>query len=131
MLCENVSNAEPKLRIELMHALAERNAKGMVPMLLTETKSKDKEVSNEAFRALGQLAEAKDLPALLKKVAKAKSAEETKEPRDAVVGTARRAADQKAAVASILKAYKGARKAEVKVALLESMDRLAMRMHCR
>ncbi|MHC4170147.1 MAG: HEAT repeat domain-containing protein, partial [Planctomycetota bacterium] len=61
-----MQNSQPAVRSQLIEVLADRNAVGAVPALLVESANPDPKVRRAAFKALGRLADQKDLPALVK-----------------------------------------------------------------
>ncbi len=123
----SVKSAEPKVRAELIRALAERKTAAALPLLLKEARSADKDVASEAFRALGILAAPKDMKAVVRLLVKARSDESRDAARRAVVAAAKRIERKEGKVKEVLKAYGRAHKTGVKVALLEVLGEVGSR----
>ena len=64
-ITKSMAAAQGDARAQLIEVLLTRSAAGAVPALLKEAGSADEGVRKAAFRALGALAKAKDLPALV------------------------------------------------------------------
>ncbi|MBM4036288.1 MAG: hypothetical protein FJ291_31515 [Planctomycetes bacterium] len=112
------------LQVELIRALAARNAASAVETLL-KVAAEDAEptVRTEAMNALGLLAGKDALPALLRLLTEAKSDDERANAERAVVAACRRVADSEAAMASVLAALPGP-SAPVRCALLRILARV-------
>jgi HEAT repeat protein len=65
-ITEIMQQSEPAIRPQLIEVLSERNAISAVPVLLSESENPDSRIRRAAFKALGRLAEQKDLQALVR-----------------------------------------------------------------
>ncbi len=65
-IVKSMQKSQPEVRANLIEVLFERNAESAVGAILKEAASPDAKVRTAAFKALGRLANEKDLPALVK-----------------------------------------------------------------
>jgi HEAT repeat protein len=80
-----LKSSNPLPRSHLITALARRDSRSAVPVLLEEAGSADSAVAQAAFRALASLAEARHLPPLLDKLEQLRASEERASAEEAVV----------------------------------------------
>ncbi len=83
-----LDGADGAARVELIGILADRRCTDAVPALLRETASEDTNAARAAFKALGVLGGAKDLPAVIRSLLAAKSTAVAREAESAVIGMA-------------------------------------------
>ena len=113
----SLKGAKPEVRAQLIEILHDRGAAGAVPALLQEAADPDAAVRAAAFKALGRLAEAKDLPAILDVFVKSQG-EPGPEAEGAVVAVSRKVSDEGARADAALAALRGAASPAGKAALL-------------
>jgi HEAT repeat protein len=116
--------AKPEVRAQLIEILHDRGAAGVVPALLLEAGSPEAAVRAAAFKALGRLAEAKDLPAILEVFVKSQG-DAGPEAEGAVVAVSRKVADEGARADAVLAALRTAATPAAKGALLRILKGLA------
>ena len=113
----SLKGAKPEVRAQLIEILQDRGAAGAAPALLQEAVDPDAAVRAAAFKALGRLAEAKDLPAILDAFVKSQG-DVGPEAEGAVVAVSRKVADESARADAALAALRGAASPAGKAALL-------------
>ena len=109
---------DPRVKTEVLAALAARKAFATVPVLLREANDPNPAVRVEAAKALRKLARPEDLPALVNLLVKAKSDQERKEWETTVVAVARRENDPARRADAVVSAYDSARGKQSRVSLL-------------
>jgi HEAT repeat protein len=114
-LTNRLEEADTPVRAEIIRALAERNCAEAVPAILDETDGPGA-VRDEAWRALGMLGKAPELPGMLQKLADADGDESRERAESAVIAVARRAGSD--AVAPIENAFEEARDSAMKARLI-------------
>jgi len=120
-----LGESETPLRVELIRALAERQSKAAVPILLNEADKEEDSVRQEALRAIGLLAARSDLPQLLDKLIQAPSNKERRDCTGAVVTVLRRIDPTENPVQEVLAAMTATEDAAAKAALLQVLGELA------
>lgn len=80
-----LKTSRPAAKSSLIHVLARRGSRSATPVLLEESGKSDPAVASAAFRALGKLAGADDLPILLDKMASQRDAEVRAEAQSAAL----------------------------------------------
>lgn len=111
-------------RVEAIRALAARGAVSAVGMLLRLSDDADQAVQTESMNALGGLADATSLPALVKLLIEAKSEARRSAVEKAVTATCRRIENKDAAAEAVLASIAG-QNAETRCALLRVLSRVA------
>jgi HEAT repeat protein len=112
-------------RAELIDVLAARGADGAVDSLLEEATKGDARVRASAFKALGQLAETSDLPALLELLVELEGDKGRGEAEGAVTQVSRKIADQGAQADAALAALNEATAAPARGSLLRVLGGIA------
>lgn len=121
-LAAAAQTGKPAPRVEAIRALAARGAGSAVGMLLKAADDADRTVQAEAFNALGVLADAKSLSALVKLLVDAKTEGRRGAVEKAVTAVCRRIDNKDAAAEPILAAIAG-QNAETRCALLRVLSR--------
>lgn len=105
-LLGELTAAAPALRPRLIGVLARRGARCGVPALLAEAGGTDAAVAQAAFAALGRLAEANDLPAMLDALANLKAGNARTDAETAAARVLAKLPDPPARSAAVLAARK-------------------------
>jgi len=113
--------APASARPALIETLAIRKATAAVGELMAQAGGPDASVRAAAFKALGQLAAASDLPALVKLLARPKDPQATGDAERAVVQVARKIPDEAARAEAVLAALKTASSTPVTCSLLRAL----------
>jgi HEAT repeat protein len=113
----SLKGAKPEVRAQLIEILHDRGAVGVVAALLQEAVSPEAAVRAAAFKALGRLAEAKDLPAIVDAFVKLQG-DAGPEAEGAVVAVSRKVADDAARADAALAALRTAASPAAKGAIL-------------
>lgn len=121
-LAAAAQTGKPAPRVEAIRALAARGAVSAVGTLLKQADDADQAVQAETFKALGVLADAKSLPALVKLLVEAKTPARRGAVEAAVTATCRRMENKDAAAEAVLAANAG-QDAETRSALLRVLSR--------
>ena len=124
-ILKQMAAAPPGARAKLIGALVARKATGAVAGLLREAASADARVVAAAFKALGQLAEPKDLPGMVRLLVGLRGDEARPEAERAVAHVARKIADEAAGAETVLAALKSAKAAPAKASLLRALGHIA------
>jgi HEAT repeat protein len=104
----SLGTADAKGKAEVARSLAARRVEAAVPALLKAVEDADGGVRQEAWKAAGQLADGKSLPAMVALLVKAQDADR-EEAKKATVATSRRIADAEARAQPILAALPDAK----------------------
>jgi len=116
-IVESLKAAKPEVRAQLIEVLHDRGAAGATAALLQEAAGPDAAVRAAAFKALGRLAEAKDLPAIIDAFVKLQG-DAGPEAEGAVIAISRKVADEGARADAVLAALRTAASPAGKAALL-------------
>ena len=116
-----MKTAEPAVRVALIDTLAIRKAGGIVKDLLAEAKGPDASVRAAATKALGQLASASDLPALVGLLVAPKDGQASPEAERAVVLVSRKISQEAAQADAVLAALETASATPVRCSLLKTL----------
>jgi HEAT repeat protein len=122
-ILSRLTDKETKIRVEVVRALAARHAVAATGSLLKAVEDTDAGVRNEALKALGNVAPADSLPALVAVVVKTSDDGVRNGAADALVKTAQRVQDLDARCEAILQAV-GPANGPAKYALLMTLGRL-------
>ncbi|NQT50942.1 HEAT repeat domain-containing protein [bacterium] len=122
-LIQAMRTAKPDLRMQLISVLADRGCTAATAALLRQAAHDDAAVAKGAFRALGLLASPEDLPAMVKLLVAAKSAQAQAET--AIVLVAERMPDASKRADAVLDGLASAREPAVRAALLRVLGRIA------
>jgi len=114
----SMAAARPAARAQLIEVLLARSAAGAVPAILKEAGSADEGVRKAAFRALGHLAKAKDLPALVDLLIGLSGDAGRDDAERTVIEVARKVENEAARAEAPLAALAKAKGAEAKGSLL-------------
>jgi HEAT repeat protein len=120
-----MQKSEPGLRAELIEALFDRNAGSSVPAMLKEAASPDVKVRTAAFKALGRLADQKDLPAMVKLLVDLPGEGGRREAEKAAIAVSRRISDESKRAEIVLVALAAESRATVKCSLLRVLGGVA------
>ena len=115
--------ADQGQRCQLIEILDRRRAAMAVPALVEEAQSDNAELRRRAIGALGRLADAKDVTAMIRSLAKVKDAGERDEAERAITAVCNRIPDEAERAGPVLAAYQAAGGAE-KAALLAVLGRI-------
>lgn len=117
-LVDRMTAAPQSARPELIEALVARDAKGAVPALFKQASGRDEATRAAAFKALGWLAGAEDLPRFLELLVGLEGDAGRKEAELAAVRVSRKIADDASRADAALRAFRTARTAPAKHSLL-------------
>jgi HEAT repeat protein len=117
-IAECMTAAPQDARPELIEALVARDAKGAVPALFGQTSAGDRKTRAAAFKALGWLAGAEDLPRLLEFLVGLEGDAGRKDAELAAVRVSRKIADEATRADAALRAFRTATTASAKHSLL-------------
>ena len=124
-IVNSVQKSEPTLRANLIEVLFDRNATSTVPALLKEAASPDANVRTAAFKALGRLANEKDLPVLVNLLVDLPDDSGRREGERAVIAVARKITDQNKQTDAVLGALSAEKQPLVKCSLLRVLGGIA------
>ena len=124
-IVKNMRNSQPIVRSQLIQVLLERNATGTVPALLDEAVNPDRKVRKAAFKALGRLADEKDLPSLVKLLVKLKDDSNRSQAERAVVTVSRKISDQSKQSDVVLAGLRSEKRVAVRCSLLRALGGIA------
>jgi len=119
-----LKDARPEARAQLIEVLHDRGAEGVAAALLQEAAGPDAAVRAAAFKALGRLAEAKDLPGIIDAFVK-QQGDAGPEAEGAVVAVSRKVTDEGARADAALDALRTAATPAAKAALLRVLKGIA------
>jgi hypothetical protein len=94
----NISRADPKIKVELIRSIGQRNVAAGVETLLKTAKDPDRNVREESLKTLRDIAGPKHVAALVELLISAKSDTELREAERAVASASRKAVSESADV---------------------------------
>ncbi len=124
-IVESMLASEPAVRARLIAVLSNRNAAGAVPELLKEAAGADAGVRKAAFRALGRLAEPRDLSLLLTLLVNLPDDQVTREAERAVIAVARKGAGRMGRTDPVLRVLQARKSMGVRCSLLRVLGGIA------
>jgi len=124
-ITKSMAAAKPQARALLIDVLLSRSAAGAVPAILKEAGGGDEGVRKAAFRALGMMAKAKDLAALMDLLVGLKGDAGRDDAERTVIEVARKVADEGARADAALAALAKAKSAAAKGSLLRVLRGIA------
>jgi len=127
-IVRSMQNSQPIMRRQLIQVLSERNAADAVPALLTEAVNSDRKVRQAAFKALGRLADEKDLPLLVKLLVKIEDDSSRREAERAVVAVSRKISQTSKQADCVLAGLRGEKSVVVRCSLLRVLGGIANSM---
>lgn len=116
-IIEQISKADPKVKVELIRSVGERNIPDAIQTVLKTASDPDKEVRLESIKVLKDIAQPSHLPKLVDILINAKSDAELKEAGKMVSSVARNSAENPAA--AILNVFDSVKDANVRCSLVE------------
>lgn len=119
-----MQNSQPAVRSQLIEVLADRHAVGAVPTLLVESANPDPKVRRAAFKALGRLANQKDLPALVKLLVNSPRGA-SRDAEKAVVAVSRKIVDENMRADVVLAALSAEKRIPVRCSLMRVLGGIA------
>jgi HEAT repeat protein len=119
-----MEKAAPAPKGELVRSLAARNAVATIPAVMKAAQDADESVREEAFKALGTLASAKELPVLVDMLVKVQGGEARREAEKAVVQVAKTIEDPAARGAAALAALPAAKEAVARGSLYNVLSQV-------
>jgi HEAT repeat protein len=119
-----MQNSQPAVRSQLIEVLADRHAVGAVPALQVESANPDPKVRRAAFKALGRLADQKDLPALVKLLVNSPGGG-SRDAERAVITVSRKITDENERADVVLAALSAEKRIPVKCSLLRVLGGIA------
>jgi len=122
---KSMQNSQPDIRSGLIEVLFERNAAGAVPAMLKEAANPDAKVRAAAFRALGRLANEKDLSALIKLLVDLPGDSGRKDAERAAVAVSRKIGDDGKRADAVLTASRTENRAAIRCSLLRVLGGIA------
>ncbi|UCG46245.1 MAG: HEAT repeat domain-containing protein [Phycisphaerales bacterium] len=124
-IVESMLASEPSVRARLIGVLSNRNAAGAVPELLKEAAGPEAGVRKAAFRALGRLAEPRDLSLLLTLLVNLPEDQGRREAERAVVAVARKGAGRMGRTDPVLRVLQARKSTGVRCSLLRVLGGIA------
>jgi HEAT repeat protein len=124
-IVKSMQNSRPSVRSQLIQVLFDRNAVGAVPALLGEAANADTKVCRAAFKALGRLAGANDLPSLVELLVKMQDEAGRREAERAVIAVSRKISDENGGADAILAALSTEKRVPVRCSLLRVLGGIA------
>jgi len=124
-ITKSMQISDSAVRPQLIEVLSDRNAVGAVGALLVESTNPDRKVRRAAFKALGRLAEQKDLPALVGILVKSQNDTGRTDAERAVVSVARKITDESRRSDIVLNALRTEERVPVKCSLLRVLGGIA------
>ena len=119
-----IQTAKPTVRIELVRSLAPRNAVSAVATLMKTSLAKDDAIKRDSLRALGELAQPKDLYALAVLAMKLQGEVGRREAEDAVAAVALKDDSRDRSAADILAAIPAANTVDAKCSMLRILGKV-------
>jgi HEAT repeat protein len=116
-----IANGDPKLRVELIKAAAERGIGGATPALIQAARDSDRNVRRESLRSLRETTSASDAAALVDLLKAAQGSDRREAERTLSSALARSA---NASLAPVVSAYQAETSTEVRASLLQVMAQL-------
>ena len=117
-IVEHISQADPKVKVELIRSIGERNISKALQTLQKTAQDPDSNVRLESIKVLSDIAEPEHLPSLVDILINTKSEAELKEAEKTVVSVARKSAGENAGTAAILDVIDSVEEVKVRCALL-------------
>jgi len=116
-----INKAEPEVKVELIRSLSQRNVEGGAAILLTTAQNPDQKVRLESIKVLREIADAEQVPQLVKLLTRAETKTERKEIEKALAAAARKNVEEaeKAYVAPVLSSLATAKETDVRCSLLQ------------
>lgn len=118
-VAESIPGAEPKVRVELIRAAAERNITQAADTLLAAAKDENAAVRREAIRALREIAGPERVPALIGLLLSVRGDADLTEARRALLSAVKRSSQSRGP--ELVAAYRSASDPDKKSALLSVM----------
>ena len=124
-IVKSMQKSQPEVRANLIEVLFERNAESAVGAILKEAANPEGGVRTAAFKALGRLANEKDLPALVKLLVDLPGESGRRESEKAVIAAARKISDTDKQADVVLDALRGENRSAAKCSLLRVLGGIA------
>ena len=102
VILATIPKAEPRIQVELVDAVGERNVRAGAKVLLTTAKDKDRKVRIESLRVLKVVAEPEDMPALVGLLVNAQSSSDRNEAQKTVAAVAHKIEDENRQAEAVL-----------------------------
>jgi len=113
-----ISKANPKVKVELIRSIGERNVGSAVETLLKTAQDKNGGVRLESIKVLKDVAKPKDVPALVDLLINARGESELKEAERTVISVSRKSVGEEDVTAAVLNAITSVRNTKVRCSLL-------------
>jgi hypothetical protein len=120
-IVEHISQADPKVKVELIRSIGQRNIREALQTLLKTTQDPDINVRLESIKVLRDIAEPTHLPALVNILINTKSEAELREAEKTVVSIARKSVGENAATTAVLDVIDSVKDIKVRCALLRTL----------
>jgi HEAT repeat protein/type 1 glutamine amidotransferase len=120
-IVEYISQADPKVKVELIRSIGQRNIREALQTLLKTTQDPDINVRLESIKVLRDIAEPTHLPALVNILINTKSEAELREAEKTVVSIARKSVGENAATTAVLDVIDSVKDIKVRCALLRTL----------
>ncbi len=114
---------ESKLAVDIIEILADRNARSAYPALVTLSRDGDGDVRKAAIKALGNLATAEELPALVALLSEPGMREESKSVQSAILSAFRQVSRPEDRAAPLLSALEDEAAAPVRTDIINLLGR--------
>ncbi len=121
----SISQAEPKVKIELIRSISRRNIYTAVKTLLKTAKDSDSKVRLASFKALKTIADRKDLPALVNLLADVQSGSVRNEAEGTIVAVANKIPDRNRRAEVILAKLASVKEVTGRCSLLSVLGKIA------
>ncbi len=120
----HITEAEPKVKVELVRSIEQRNIKTATKTLFKTAQDTDSRVRIESFKALSFIAGPTHLPRLLELLIETKNAAERTEAEKAFAAVANTTPDKKVATQPIVAVLEHGAASEIKVSLLRILGKI-------
>jgi HEAT repeat protein/type 1 glutamine amidotransferase len=116
-----INKAEPEVKVELIRSLSRRNVEGGAAILLTTAQNPDQRVKLESIKVLREIADAQQVPQLVKLLTRAETETERKEIEKTLGAAVRKNVEEaeKADVSPVLSSLARTDRTEVRCSLLQ------------
>jgi HEAT repeat protein len=117
-IVEHISQADPKVKVELIRSIGQRNIREALQTLLKTTQDPDINIRLESIKVLRDIAEPTHLPALVNILINTKSEAELREAEKTVVSVARKSVGENAGTTAVLDVIDSVEDIKVRCTLL-------------
>jgi len=123
-ILDGIAKADPKVKVELIRSVAERNMATGVPTLLKTAQDADATVRLESLKVLKVIAQQKHLPALVELLINVQSEPERKEAEKCVAAVARKVGDESHRAEAVLTVLPSVKDVRSRCSLLSVLGKI-------